>query len=225
MFRRNKDGEGEKSEGSSGEMQGDLPQSVKPFARPVSVEGATSRTGPTPVRPTPPNPAAAVLRPDLARRAVEIPGAARRAEKPAVGNGTNPDAKRLIVGRDIVLNGQITACERLVVEGRVEAALTDCRTIEVLDGGTFKGSAEVESAEISGRVDGNLTVRQRLLIRSTGQISGTVRYGRIEIEEGGEVNGDVRSLGIAKAMAEPAAMAMIEGEAELLPPQPIATDA
>jgi cytoskeletal protein CcmA (bactofilin family) len=81
--------------------------------------------------------------------------------------------------------------------------LSDCRTIEVLDTGTFKGSAEIESAEISGQLEGNLTVRQRLLIRSTGRVIGTVRYGRIEIEQGGEINGDVRSLGTtAKGMAE-----------------------
>ncbi len=80
---------------------------------------------------------------------------------------------------------------------------------------------------ISGRVDGNLTVRQRLLIRSTGQISGTVRYGRIEIEEGGEVNGDVRSLGLAKLMPEgqPQPMPVANEEQRELMAQHVGTDA
>jgi cytoskeletal protein CcmA (bactofilin family) len=225
MFRRNKDNEGGKGDEPEGEGmgQGEGPApSVKAFTRPSGVDGIAK---PTPVRPQPTTIGSAVLRPEIPRRGVEIPGAPRRAEKAA--STLNPDAKRLIVGRDIVLNGQITACERLVVEGRVEAALNDCRTIEVLDGGTFKGSAEVESAEISGRVDGNLTVRQRLLIRSTGQISGTVRYGRIEIEEGGEVNGDVRSLGLAKLMPEGQSQPMPvanEEQRELLA-QHVGTDA
>jgi cytoskeletal protein CcmA (bactofilin family) len=227
MFRRNKENEGGKSDGpTEGISSADIPPpSVKAFSRPVGLDGAGKPT-PTPPRPQGGPTAPSVLRPEIPRRAVDIPGVARRPEK---APAPNPDAKRLIVGRDIVLNGQITACERLVVEGRVEAALNDCRTIEVLDGGTFKGSAEVESAEISGRVDGNLTVRQRLLIRATGQISGTVRYGRIEIEEGGEVNGDVRSLGIVAKAASESLAAPIAREEEKMDELPIqqsvATDA
>ena len=203
MFRRkDTDGDAPRQEGvSASEGQ----PSVKPFTRPMGVEppkaGPTPAAGPAkPAVPTPPT--ASVMRPDAPRKAADIPNAARRPEPPKAPSSSGSEAKRLIVGRDIILNGQITACERLVVEGRVEAALNDCRTIEVLDSGTFKGSAEVESAEISGRVEGNLTVRERLLIRSTGQVNGTVRYGRIEIEMGGEVNGDVRSLATPHASVE-----------------------
>lgn len=115
-----------------------------------------------------------------------------RAAAPA---SENPESKKLIVGREIVLAGQITSCDRLVVEGRVEAALTDCRAIEISDSGLFKGSAEVATADISGRFEGNLTVRERLSVRATGRIEGQIRYGQIEIEAGGEISGDVKRIG------------------------------
>lgn len=104
---------------------------------------------------------------------------------------TPVESKKLIVGREIVLSGQITSCERLVVEGRVEASLTESRLIEIAESGHFKGSAEIETADIAGRYEGTLTVRERLFIRSTGKISGKITYGQIEIEPGGEISGEV----------------------------------
>src|SRR5262245_39920762 len=70
----------------------------------------------------------------------------------------NGETKKLIVGREIVLSGQITSCDRLVVEGKVEASLTDSHAIEIADIGFFKGTAEIDSAEIAGRFEGTITV-------------------------------------------------------------------
>lgn len=104
-----------------------------------------------------------------------------------------PEARRLIVGRDISLSGEITSCDQLVVEGSVEANLANCREVEIADSGLFKGSAAIDDAEVRGRFDGTLTVRGRLFIRATGKVTGVVRYGQIEIECGGQVSGDVQA--------------------------------
>src|SRR5581483_10357249 len=111
------------------------------------------------------------------------------------------EGKRLIVGRDISLTGEITACDVLVVEGKVEASLGDSRMIEIAESGLFKGQAEIDSAEVAGRYEGNLTVRDRLFVRSTGKVMGTIRYGRLEIECGGELVGDIQVLGRAAVPA------------------------
>ena len=107
---------------------------------------------------------------------------------------TRDETKRLTVGKGISLDGKISSCDRLVVDGKVEAELQDCHTVEITENGTFKGAAEIANAEISGNYEGSLTVRDNLLIRSTGHVSGTVRYGKLHIEDGGEINGDVKSL-------------------------------
>lgn len=105
-----------------------------------------------------------------------------------------PESGRLTIGRDITLNGQIGACERLIVEGSVEGDLADGHTIEVIEGGRFEGKATVETATIAGRFEGALTVAGTLAIQRTGHVEGTVRYGRLEIEAGGTIGGDVKSL-------------------------------
>jgi cytoskeletal protein CcmA (bactofilin family) len=105
------------------------------------------------------------------------------------------DAKRLTVGRGIFLTGEIRSCDRLVVEGRVEAVLADSRSIEIAESGLFKGNVQIDSAEISGRFEGDITVKHRLTVHSTGRVIGTIRYGEIEIERGGILSGTVELLG------------------------------
>lgn len=110
----------------------------------------------------------------------------------------NEGGSKLIVGPNIKLKGvEITDCDTLVVEGRVEATI-DSRVIQIAERGAFKGSAEIDIAEIHGEFDGDLTVRQKLVIYSTGKVSGKVRYGKVVIEEGGQLAGDIQ-VGTAAA--------------------------
>jgi len=98
---------------------------------------------------------------------------------------------KLTVGPNIKLKGvEITDCDTLVVEGSVEATM-DSRVIQISERGSFKGSADIDIAEIRGVFDGNLTVRQKLTIFATGKVTGRVRYGKVVIEEGGQLSGEV----------------------------------
>ena len=181
-----------------------------PAARPAANPGLSSQ--PSPVHAaTPPVTMEPVRRP--AAEGITAPGgpaalggASRRTEErpmpvqaptpsPAPSaSGGDQDGKKLIVGKQIVLSGEIKACEKLIVEGRVEAALTDCHSISIMADGLFKGAATIDVADISGRFEGDLVVRQRLMLRATGHIAGNVRYGEVEIERGGVIAGDMRPI-------------------------------
>ena len=103
-----------------------------------------------------------------------------------------PGRSQLTVGPNIKLKGvEITDCDTLVVEGFVEATM-DSRVIQIAEHGAFKGSAEIDIAEIHGQFDGNLTVRQKLTIFATGKVTGKIRYGKLVIEEGGRLGGDIQ---------------------------------
>lgn len=146
----------------------------------------------TPAAPTRP-----AMNPDIARRSPDMSAFAPRPAGGAAATAPRaPEAeqKKLIVGRDIFLNGEIRTCDSLVVEGKVEAVLSDCRAIDIAGSGEFRGSAEIESADISGRFDGDLIVRQRLTIRATGKVLGKIRYGQLEVERGGVISGTVEAL-------------------------------
>jgi cytoskeletal protein CcmA (bactofilin family) len=115
---------------------------------------------------------------------------------PAAPMASAPEAKgsKLIVGPDIKLKGaEITDCDTLVVEGRVEASM-DSRVIQIAENGSFHGTVGIDVAEIRGRFDGELTARKQLVIHATGRVSGKIRYGSIIVEQGAELAGDIGTL-------------------------------
>lgn len=130
-----------------------------------------------------------------------VPASVAASSAPAVNTSsasTNEGGSKLIVGPNIKLKGvEITDCDTLVVEGRVEATM-DSRVVQIAEKGAFKGSAEIDIAEIHGEFDGDLTVREKLVIYATGKVSGKIRYGKLVIEEGGQLSGDVQ-VGTAAA--------------------------
>lgn len=146
-----------------------------------------TRTGQTP--PTAPAAGRPGQAPSIAQTGgpspVKTPSVTTSSGETAAGESD----KRLIVGRTISLRGEIRRCDRLVVEGEVEASLNESQALEIAPTGVFKGSAIIRDAEIAGHFDGELTVKERLFVRATGRVSGKIHYGRLEIENGGRIGG------------------------------------
>ncbi|MDA1088826.1 MAG: polymer-forming cytoskeletal protein [Proteobacteria bacterium] len=155
-----------------------------PPMKPFSKKGSHSPSRP-PIAPT--------FNHETPRRpSPEIPRAhTRQAER--ISSGAQ-DSKQLVIGRDIRLSGEITSCNRLLVEGRADVTLQGAHTINVAASGFFKGFADVQVADISGHFEGELVAHDQLIIRAGGHINGSVRYGRIVIEAGGKVSGDMQAL-------------------------------
>ena len=128
---------------------------------------------------------------NAAAQAASAAAAAVAASQPVAAS--KEGESKLTVGPNIKLKGvEITDCDTLVVEGSVEATM-DSRVIQISERGSFKGSAEIDVAEIRGQFDGSLTVRQKLVIYSTGRVTGKVRYGKVVIEEGGQLSGEIEA--------------------------------
>ncbi|WP_252181043.1 polymer-forming cytoskeletal protein [Azospirillum sp. B4] len=164
----------------------------------ASLTGGSAGPAPTaPAIPAAPS-ATGGFRSDIPRRVVEIPGTPPRRVAPTGTEGNAPlptnDMRKLIVGREISLSGEIAACDILVVEGTVEAKLREGRAIEVADSGLFRGSVEIDEADIGGRFEGDISVRGTLRVRSTGRIQGNIRYGVLEVEQGGLLVGTIETL-------------------------------
>lgn len=204
-----------KKDGPDGTDEGTGAPEAQAVPRPAAPSAAGPAVAPRATVPTPSTAAAAPSAAPTPRAATVAP--ARTAERrPGVADGSaivqNPaprpapqqqrgvqnamqEAGKLIVGREIKMKGEITSCERLVVEGSVEASLMDSRALEVASGGYFTGTAVVDSAQIAGHFEGDLTVEGLLTLAATGRIIGTVRFGELEVERGGTMTGDVAIAG------------------------------
>ena len=101
------------------------------------------------------------------------------------------DARTLIVGPEISFTGDISECDRLIIEGSVEANLQRCEHMIIGQSGIFNGHGSTENADVRGRIEGELVVRKRLMIRAGGHVSGSISYGDIEIEPGGRISGTI----------------------------------
>jgi cytoskeletal protein CcmA (bactofilin family) len=148
---------------------------VSPRPTPMQPGGVSgSNTGVGVITPLSPAPAAAATTSSLS------------------GAPTKEGGSKLTVGPNIKLKGvEITDCDTLVVEGTVEATM-DSRVMHITAIGAFKGSADIDYAEIHGEFNGDLTVREKLVIYSTGRVSGKIRYGKVVIQEGGQLMGDIQ---------------------------------
>jgi cytoskeletal protein CcmA (bactofilin family) len=170
----------------SNQPQSQMPRAPEP--RPAAQPASSFRPA------TPPAPAATN---DLARsRMPEPKPASPTPPSPASAfsvSGSKPVKRVLTVGNDILLKGEIATCDRLVIEGKVDATLNDVHTVEIAETGSFKGAAHIEDAEISGLFEGDLIVRNRLVIYATGKVRGKITYGEIEIERGGELTGEIKT--------------------------------
>ncbi len=123
-------------------------------------------------------------------------GAVRPAVAPAArpADGDDPERRTLVVGRGISVQGTVTDCERLVVKGTVDSTLIQATEIEVAIGGMFKGGVEVEDAVIAGTIDGTVTARGSLVVKSTGRVIGTAHCRRLQVEDGGQITGQIQMM-------------------------------
>lgn len=172
----------------------------QPAASPVTSAAPVAASAPVMPRPVTPEPKMAPITPSQPTPAYR-PAAPQTPARPAnfatpSSSGSETAGKRriLTVGNDILLKGEIATCDRLVIEGAVDAKLNEVHTVEIAQTGSFKGSAEIEDAEISGLFEGDLVVRNRLIIYSTGKVRGKITYGEIEIERGGELTGEIKTV-------------------------------
>ncbi len=120
----------------------------------------------------------------------------------AAANSYNTDGSRkLVIGQGITLSGEIESCDYLIVEGTVEAALKGASRMDITENGAFFGTVEIDEATIAGRFEGDLTVKGRLTIRSTGTIIGSVAYKELAVEAGATLDGKVNPLDGSKAQS------------------------
>ena len=134
-------------------------------------------------RPAPVAPAAA---------AAIVPAASP--QPPAAPQAKPGSGSTLTVGPNIKLkSAEISDCDTLVVEGHVDGTVAS-QAIMIAQTGTLNGTATIDNAEIRGEFKGELTVRKRLMICATGKVSGKIAYGKLVIEEGGELVGEIQAM-------------------------------
>lgn len=122
----------------------------------------------------------------------QFPGTPEPQTSTPMTHATPANGRRLVIGTGISMSGEIEACDHLIVEGTVEAALKGASVLDVAETGTFLGKVEIDEATIAGRFDGEITVTGRLTVKSSGEIKGSIRYGELAVDAGAQLSGTLK---------------------------------
>jgi cytoskeletal protein CcmA (bactofilin family) len=114
---------------------------------------------------------------------------------PGLANSTSSSNPAACISQGIRIKGEVTGTEDLFVDGQVEGKLnlTANSCLTVGPNGDVKADLNAREIIVRGRVEGKIIARDKLLIGSTGQITGEVQTDRLAIEDGALLRGKVEA--------------------------------
>ena len=110
-----------------------------------------------------------------------------------MGQSVEDTSRVLVIREDTFLKGEIRNGGRIEVFGYVEGDVAGDLLI-VQPGGRCYGRVKVESADVRGELQGDIVVRQLITIRSSGVVTGNVKYGKLSMEMGGALTAEMRNI-------------------------------
>jgi cytoskeletal protein CcmA (bactofilin family) len=116
-----------------------------------------------------------------------------QAEKTAVpaASTQNGGANIVTLGPRDILQGRLEIQGELRVAGQVEGDLKASGDVTIESGATIQAAIEGANISVRGQVTGNVTARKRLTLGGSGRLNGDVRVGRLTVEDGATLNGNV----------------------------------
>lgn len=108
----------------------------------------------------------------------------------AVQTSLSDGSGNMTVGPGVQMQGAIRNFEKLVILGSSEGEL-EGENLTIGEGGFLKGTASIRNMEVVGEFQGTASVAGHIHLRSTGSIDGQVTYSSIEIENGGQIKGEM----------------------------------
>ncbi len=122
------------------------------------------------------------------------------------------------IGKSVVVKGELSGNEDLVIDGDVEGSITlRGQTLTVGPNGRVRANIEARNVIMHGRVDGDIHATDRVELRKSASLSGNISTARISIEDGAFFKG-----GIDIQKAEPALKPESKPQGVVTPHPPVA---
>jgi cytoskeletal protein CcmA (bactofilin family) len=109
----------------------------------------------------------------------------------AQNGGTNV----VTLGPRDTLNGRLDIQGDLRVHGNVEGELKASGDVAVESTAAVQASIEGANVTVRGQVNGPVTAKRRLTLGGSGKLNGDVKVGRLTVEDGATLNGNVAMTG------------------------------
>jgi cytoskeletal protein CcmA (bactofilin family) len=96
-----------------------------------------------------------------------------------------------IIGKGIVIKGNLTGGGDLIVEGRVEGQITLKNHLMIESTGKIQADIRVEEITINGEASGNIDASSKVAINASAKVAGDIKAARVVIEDGAVFNGSI----------------------------------
>ena len=126
-----------------------------------------------------------IIKPSELKRKDPLPEVVEEKTKAPINS-----ASSLQIGNGVTITGTIKADNEVTIEGTLDGDI-DCHCLMVSKSGNIKGKVKTETMTIEGKAEGEITINDLLQIKSTGSVNGKVIYGKIEVEDGGKLIGEI----------------------------------
>ena len=95
------------------------------------------------------------------------------------------------LGAGDVLQGRLDVQGDLKIAGKVEGELKASGSVTIDSGASVQASIEAANVSVRGQVTGTVTAKRRLTLGGSGRLNGDVKVGRLTVEDGATLNGNV----------------------------------
>ena len=109
--------------------------------------------------------------------------------RPSVRPG---DGEKAVIGKSIIIKGEVSGQEDLVVEGTIEGQIVlDNQHVTIGASGRVQAEVKARLVTIEGEVVGNIQARERVIITAKGSLTGDIQAARLKVEDGAYLKGTV----------------------------------
>jgi len=126
----------------------------------------------------------------------------------------SPPSNAAVIGRSIIIKGEVTGQEDLIIEGIIEGRV-DLKDQHVTIGPSGRVQAEVAARQVTieGEVAGNIIASEKVVLTKNGSLIGDIQAARLSVEDGAYLKGTVslaprekeKPISLAKPPVGPAA--------------------
>jgi len=96
-----------------------------------------------------------------------------------------------VVGAGLIVEGEFTTDEDVIVEGTLRGTLTSAESVSIGGDGVVEADLRAQSVVVAGQLTGNVSASSRVDIQAGGRLIGDVKAGRFTIADGASFRGNV----------------------------------
>ena len=107
-------------------------------------------------------------------------------------HSTNNARSTAMIGPSIKIKGEVTGDEDLHIQGRVEGTINlQAHEVVVGESGEVFADVNARTIKIDGKVDGDITASEIVIISRLGNVRGNIVAPRVTLEDGGIFKGSI----------------------------------